>query len=696
MEAAPENIDLRVEYLDAKRHDEAEDRDALERLLSHKYETERPDLILVSDDPAFEFIAERHERLFAGVPVVFCGLNSPESASANLPKVFTGFHERMTINETLDLVLRMHPEARPLYLFTDSTASSGAVEAWMRNALAERQVEFTFLGGSDTPLEELLEKLRSIPAHSAVLGTTYLRDGAGVFYHPDEVMPRISEASAAPLYSAGHSFTGRGAIGGMTVPPDRMGAEAAVRGLAILRGVEPSSFPVATTGAAQYTFDRRQLQRWEIDESRLPAGSVVLFRVRSLYEENQLLVWSGAVFLLFQSGVIALLLLNIRRRRRAETQQAEAEERMRQALKMEAVGRLAGGVAHDFNNLLTVILGHAELAADDLKMGSVSEQSVAQVRTAGLRARDLVRQLLAFGRQQALDLCTVDLNEVVSEFGPLLKSSLGEDVELLVDLSSGPTLVHADAAQLERVLVNLAVNARDAMPDGGRFVIETRRESGEPWGMIVVSDSGRGMDLETQAHIFEPFYTTKGVSEGGGLGLAVAHGIVEQHSGRIEVKSEPGAGSVFSIRLPLASGSDPARETREALTESTRGSGETILLVEDQQEVRELARRILQQAGYAVCTPLGSLQAEQLFEQREGRVDLLLTDVVMPGLDGPSLLRSLRAKRPELKALFMSGYSDVVVARRGGAQSDVELIEKPFTSDALLRRVRQVLNRESS
>ena len=366
---------------------------------------------------------------------------------------------------------------------------------------------------------------------------------------------------------------------------------------------------------------------------------------------------------------------------------------MRQALKMEAVGRLAGGVAHDFNNLLTVILGHAELAVDDLAPGSPSEQSVAQMQKAGLRARDLVRQLLAFGRQQALELRAVDLNDVVSELGPLLESSLGEDIELVLHPSPDPTLVHADAAQLERVVVNLAVNARDAMPDGGRFVIETRRDGGEPWGLLVVSESGRGMDRETQAHIFEPFYTTKEIADGGGLGLAVAHGIVEQHRGTIEVQSKPGAGSVFTVRLPLADNRDSAEEAREAPVESMRGSGETILLVEDQQEIRELVRRILQRSGYSVCTALSSSQAEQVFEQREGRVDLLLTDVVMPGCDGPSLLRNLRAKRPELKALFMSGYSKVVVTRHGGSQSGVELIEKPFTSDTLLRQVRRTLSR---
>jgi two-component system cell cycle sensor histidine kinase/response regulator CckA len=384
--------------------------------------------------------------------------------------------------------------------------------------------------------------------------------------------------------------------------------------------------------------------------------------------------------------------------------ETEAAARIRQATKMEAVGRLAGGVAHDFNNLLTAILGYTNLVLDELGPDHPSRPDVEQIQHAAESAASLTRQLLAFSRRQLLQPQILDLNAVIRRMESMLRRMIGEHIVLDADLSPTLSHVNADQGQLEQVLMNLSINARDAMPAGGRLLIRTKdvvvgeklikTHRGLTTGAYVtleVCDTGFGMDKHVLANLFEPFFTTKKRGEGTGLGLATVYGIIKQSGGYIAVESEIGVGTTFTIFLPKASQKlrpDVSKPEREA----ANGGNETILLVEDQPEVRAIARTLLTRQGYTVLEANGGQEALTLVHAQGNPIDLLLTDVVMPSIGGPELARQLREMRPNLRVLFASGYTDDALVQQGVLQPGSELIQKPFTREALLQKVRSVLD----
>ncbi|MDB4997895.1 MAG: hypothetical protein JWM74_5327 [Myxococcaceae bacterium] len=391
-------------------------------------------------------------------------------------------------------------------------------------------------------------------------------------------------------------------------------------------------------------------------------------------------------------------------RKLAEDERLALESQLRQGQKMEAIGLLAGGIAHDFNNLLSVILSYSELLSDDLNEGDPMRADLAEIQGAGTRAVELTRQLLAFSRQQVLQPKIVDATAIVAGLEKMLRRLIGEDVELTT--LGGPELgtIMVDPGQMEQVIMNLAVNARDAMPRGGKLTIETADVVLDeayaathvgvkpgPHVMLAVTDTGSGMDKATQAHMFEPFFTTKGVGKGTGLGLATVFGIVRQSEGTVWVESELGRGTTFRVYFPTAatsvvSSNTPAVEVRGAL----RGT-ETILLVEDEERLRILARSILRKYGYTVLDAQSAGDAFLLCEQHAESIDLLLTDVVMPRMSGRELSERLLKVRPQMKVLYMSGYTDDAVMRHGILESSIAFLQKPITPDALVRKVRTVL-----
>jgi two-component system cell cycle sensor histidine kinase/response regulator CckA len=384
------------------------------------------------------------------------------------------------------------------------------------------------------------------------------------------------------------------------------------------------------------------------------------------------------------------------------TKQHQLEAQFLQAQKMESVGRLAGGVAHDFNNLLTIINATAELVSRQLRDGDPLRADVQEIRSAGERAAVLTRQLLAFSRKQVVNAVVLDLHDVVVSLKGLLARLIGEDIDLVVRSSPGTCHVKADRGHIEQVLMNLAVNARDAMPTGGKLTVEIRRvdtvecDAGAdppaapgPFVMLAVGDTGLGMDDAIRARIFEPFFTTKAPGEGTGLGLATVYGIVTQSGGRIAVQSAPGTGTTFRVYLPCLAA--PAMASQPAVTRPvSRGAG-TILLVEDEEGLRHLATRILRGAGYAVLPAATGEVALPMIQAHDGPVHLLLTDLVLPGMSGRELADRALEARPELEVLFMSGYTDDAVLRRGLASDDLQFIAKPYTIDDLTRKVRDVL-----
>lgn len=386
------------------------------------------------------------------------------------------------------------------------------------------------------------------------------------------------------------------------------------------------------------------------------------------------------------------------------TEHHDLEVQLLQAQKMEAVGRLAGGVAHDFNNLLTVITSYSAMAIDSLALEDPLHADMREVLAASERASGLTRQLLAFSRKQVLQPSILNLNDVASEMQRMLSRLIGEDVALALDLAPDVGEVSADRGQLEQVIMNLAINARDAMPDGGQLVIATANGvhtaefsidgSGAPAGEFVkltVSDNGTGMTEETLAHLFEPFFTTKPVGKGTGLGLSTVYGVVKQSGGDIRVRSTPGEGTSFTICLPrvcpaIATGRRPSPAFGVRV-----GGSETILLVEDDAALRQLARRVLRRAGYTVLEADGAEAALRLGLAHEARIHLLLTDVVMPGMNGRALAEQLNECKPGMRVLFMSGYTDDDVMRRGVIAAQTPFLQKPFTPHRLADAVREVL-----
>jgi two-component system, cell cycle sensor histidine kinase and response regulator CckA len=385
------------------------------------------------------------------------------------------------------------------------------------------------------------------------------------------------------------------------------------------------------------------------------------------------------------------------------TRRRQLEDQLRQAQKMETVGMLAGGVAHDFNNLLTIISGYGQLILNSLPPTDPNYYSAEQILKAGERAAGLTQQLLAFSRRQVLQPRVLDLNKLVSGLSTMLRRLIGEDIDLQFMLRPDLGMVNADAGQIEQVLMNLVVNARDAMPNGGTVTIETANifldenytsrhlavKSG-PYTQIAVSDNGGGMDEVTQARLFEPFFTTKASGRGTGLGLSTVFGIVKQSGGNLDVYSVPGRGTSVKVYLPRID--QPALVDAASPNQAVVRGSETVLLVEDDEMVRHLVRESLVRAGYKVMDASDPIEARRISDKYRGTIHLLITDVVMPKVSGRELADELKGRRTKMKVLFMSGYTDNAIINTGILHKEVQFLQKPFTPTALTEKVRDILD----
>jgi PAS domain S-box-containing protein len=740
--------------------------------------------------------------------------------------LFTGIVELTDRRETVALALRLSPGARSVVVVTDHGPTLRAAQNGSSDLQkAFPQVQFVFLDPSSLEASELLSKLQNMPPASVGLMEAFFLNKSGQTFTASEAARLISENCPFPVYGVNANTFRHGIVGGKLDDGYFQGVEAARRAFAILKGSAPSALPIMRESTNRFQFDYPQLQRWGIDPSKLPPGSLVVNQPPSLYEQHAPTIWIVAGFLALQSAAISVLLFNIGRRRKAEArlrasedglekaqsvahigswdqdlvksrlswssetyrifgcgeerpavsteffltrvhpedvqavlrassearthgkpyrvehrilrpdgtirlvqQQAEVvrgqdgkvvrmvgttqditdlrslEEQLRHSQKMEAVGRLAGGIAHDFNNLLTAINGYCDLILEDLSDENPLRSDLMEIRRAGERAATLTRQLLAFSRKQVLEPRVINLNSIVAEMDSMLRRLLGEHIQLNTHFQPDLGLVKADPGQLEQVILNLAVNARDAMPDGGRLTIETSNavldedyarthQTVVPgvYTMLAVSDTGCGMDSETLAHLFEPFFTTKDPGKGTGLGLSMVYGIVKQSGGSIWVYSELKQGSTFKIYLPSLQEAREPDASQEPLGKLAKGF-ETVLVVEDEVAVRSLARIALQRSGYQVLEAANGEEALSVSREHPGQIQLLVTDMVMPGMNGRQVAEALESQRPSMKVLYLSGYTENTITRGGALGADLPFLQKPFTTEVLLRKVRQVLD----
>lgn len=501
-------------------------------------------------------------------------------------------------------------------------------------------------------------------------------DGAAEGIYGLDAQGRITFCNAAMLgylgYERSEDLTGRHVLSVVHSSRGKT-SEASARDCPVLESIRMGQ-----------VIHRKKQTLWRADGSSFPAE----YWCHPIFRDGEV---AGAV----------VSMLDISQKCQAEEALNSSQDQLRQAQKMEAIGRLAGGVAHDFNNLLSVIIGYSEMILDRLETGAPYRSEISEIRAAGVRAADLTRQLLAFSRRQLLQPRLIDLATVVQGVEKMLRRLIGEDVELITALKPcGSALV--DPGQMEQVILNLAVNARDAMPSGGKIVIETgnveideiaaQKHACAPGRYVVlaVSDNGCGMSPEVRARLFEPFFTTKPQGKGTGLGLSTVHGIVSQSGGCIWVYSEPGKGTTFKVCFPLVDAVADARPLKPAAP--LRKGSETVLLVEDETTLRALARQALKSQGYTVLAAPCGEEAILIAESYPGRIDLVVTDVVMPGLSGSETVARLTALRPGLRVLYMSGYTDDAVVHLHLIRSGSNFLQKPFTPSLLAVKVREALD----
>jgi signal transduction histidine kinase/ActR/RegA family two-component response regulator len=674
---------LFIEFMDARR---MVDDDAYLGLLvdayAHKYRQFPPDVIISSDDSALAFLLTHRATLFPDVPIVFCGINSRTVAELEPVPNMTGILEGLEVAGNLALIERLHPEATRVVLLADRTSLG---QGMVRIA---RQVIPRFERGGlrievwdDFTLTELHERVARVDPGTVFLLLAIHEDREGHYFSFDQHLLPLTNVSRVPIYAMFGMLLGQGVTGGVMNDPHDHGRAAAVLARRVLDGTPADAIPVIPSAEYRPRFDYARLERFDIPEDRLPEGSIVVGRPTSFYEDHPTLVWAVSAVIVALGLAVLWLASIVRRMLRAERELADKQEELRRAQQLELLGRLAGGVAHDFNNLVTAISGFAALASRRVPPNDeVLRDDLEEIQRATERAAELTRQLLSFARRQPIQTQIVDVNTLLVNLHKLLRRLVSEAVELVVLPTKDPACVRIDPGQLEQVLSNLVMNARDAMPGGGKLTLGVKATETDV--ILEISDTGVGMSEAVKSRIFEPFFTTKDVGRGTGLGLATSIAIVERARGTIVVDSSPGRGTTFTIRLPRVFES-PA-ELVERPRPAVRMGGGLVLLVEDDPQVRRVARNALAESGYEVLEADNGVVALELARQHDSRLRCVLTDIVMPILGGGELGRELRSAHPDLPIVVMSGYVDDPSLGSEFARLNVHFVSKPFLPDELV------------
>ncbi len=810
------------EYLDITPPRTPMQKENLSELLLNKYAGVKFSLIITIFDAAYEFLMNQGVAISPGSPVVSFGFKKALQQTTPIRPVHFVEYDYDFLG-TFELAVSLFPKTQHVVFLAGAPSSNKMMELRAKKEFAPFEDKYTFEYTSHLSVEEIVQRLKTLPENSICIYTIISSDITGRVFVPNELLKTFSEVANAPFFSVITPHLGSGIVGGMMFDMKEAGAMLARTAIAAFNGKEQAIEP--TSNLIKPMFDWKQIERWHRDVSLLPSSSIFINRPQTLWSQYREFVLGTTSVILLLSLLVAALVFQIRKRiltekklRQSErhfrtifdassetmiihelptgriidvnntasemlgysrqealalsmeelssgihpytgtevakliqdvsankphmiewqlrhksgniiwvevqlkhvslggqtrvlatirdiTERKKLEEQLIQSQKMESVGRLAGGVAHDFNNMLSVILGFAELSQCRLSDTDALAKNLEQIIIAAEKSRDITRQLLAFSRKDIVSPKVININRYIVESQKNLGRLVGEDVHFSLKLEETLWRVLIDPSQLDQILMNLLVNARDAMPDGGDLILQTSNidlpeeycaihldaRPGEHV-QLTVSDSGQGMSKDVVAHIFEPFYTTKESGKGTGLGLATVYGIVKQNRGFINVYSEPGNGTTFNIFLPreLATESDINEVSDSVKLGCDEG---TILLVEDDENVREMATQMLERLGYTVRSARSPLEAIDLCSQQGFSFDLLMTDVVMPEMNGKTLAEKLRPVIPDRRVLFMSGYTEDLIAQRGIVEEGISFIRKPFGMNTLQKKVREALNR---
>ncbi|MCP3983425.1 MAG: response regulator [bacterium] len=698
---------IHVEYMDERRFvDDQAYEEKLTEVLRHKAARYPPSVIIASDDGAFRYLLRNRDDLYPGTPVVFCGVNVFDPETLEGQTGYTGILEGMEIAGNVRLIRDVQPNVGRIIMLTDKTSFGARMGKRAREVIqgfAEQPPDegLELELWDDFTLEELYRDVGALESDTALLLLAIHEDKAGNYFSFAEQLPVLSQASTVPIYGMwGALLLGHGILGGRLNDPELHGRNTAALARRLIAGERVDDIPIIEKAVYMPFFDFRQMRRFGVVDSDLPLGSTVEFGPVSFYSQYRSMVWATLGLVVLLVSIIALLLANIGRRRQAETERGELAEQLRQSQKMEALGRLAGGISHDFNNLLTVILGNSEmLLEEEGEAGGSRAGVVKEIRAAGARAAALTRQLLAFSRKQIVKPIVVDSSSVINGMESLLRRLIRENIQLTVEASDTPSFILADPSQLEQIVMNLVVNAVDSIAGQGSIMIRldsipeaATTEPGNPYPCVrlTVADTGTGMAPATRAHIFEPFFTTKPVGKGTGLGLSTVYGTVQQLGGTISVKSAQNKGSTFEVLLPRVE-EGTAEERAETSHEAPHTSG-TILLCEDEDPVRHVISRILHSAGYTVIETECGDEALEVAASHDGGIDILISDIIMPGMNGKELAETLLSRCPDVRVLFVSGHPSDAIDFLGEETFAYEFLPKPLDTGILLQRVREILD----
>lgn len=699
-------------YLDSRRFPDPLRENWLLNDIEYKCQFMPPDLIITIDNAAFDFVLRNRERLGADVPVVFGGVNRflPEMIEGQ--KKLTGVAEQSDYSGTFKLIEHLCPKAKHILVLSNQGESGTESRRNFESFAPQHEDRYDFTYYDDWTNEQLFERVASLPNDWVGIILDVTTDAQGtVNYNNPTFSERLSSKTNVPIFLTSrppgdvdwsiYSWDGIG--GGMIIARDHGEAvgEIAQR---VLDGENIDSIPVVRYSPQRLEVDYRQLKKFGMAEDLLPLNTHIINAPNRFFQIHRTRLILAGVIVLVLIVIIMVLSVNILQRRRAEEALLTAQEQLRSAQKMEAIGLLAGGIAHDFNNILQIISGHASLIRENVLHSPELLEDTKIIQGAAERAADLTRQLLAFSRKQMLQAKRFDPNAMVEEMAIMLRRVLGSHIDLQVQpYSMEPISILADKGQIEQVILNLCLNARDAMPNGGRINIilgtrtltdadanSTELKPGD-YLELIVRDNGIGMSDDVIERLFEPFFTTKGLGQATGMGLAVAYGIIKQHGGTITAHSEKRKGSEFVILLPLDHEESKEKSVND-ISNIPKGYG-TILLAEDEPDVRRIGVQVLKRAGYDVLEAADGVEAKALIDQHHAEIGLAILDVIMPRCNGRQVYEYLASHYEDIPVLFSSGYTADTLPLEITPEAGTALINKPYSPQELLSLVYRMLKK---